>query len=136
MKTQNKLFALLLMTLSISCHKDDTDIIPPDYRDKVVGTYDGIKIETTWQDTIVGFNHDTTLVSIRLKKSATDSIVDLCFGPTYEAVSSSFKFVEDEFIPTDNYHAPSLNVTDDSLIIHHQPSLAPNTLDYFTKKTN
>lgn len=135
MRNLKKIFALFIVTAFVACRKEDPINIPADYRDAVVGTYDGIKIYTTFQDTIVGYNHDTTNVSIQLKKSSLDSIVDLCFGPTYENISSSFKFSEGNFIPTDNYHAPSLAVTGDSLIMHHQPGLGYAWYDYFAKKT-
>jgi hypothetical protein len=133
MKVQKTLFILVLATIFISCRKDDAVIIPYDYRDAVVGIYDGIKIHTAWKDTVVGFNHDTTSVSIRLKKSY-DSIVELSFGPTYENVYSSFKYEDGNFSPVMIGHAPSLQIIQDSLIMHHQQGLGPVWDDFFCKK--
>jgi hypothetical protein len=125
----------------ISCKKDnpETKDYPKnvkDYREKVIGEYTGIRVDTYWIDTIVGYGHDTTNVTLILKISQLDSIVDIDFIPPYSVEEFSFKYINEQFISTSNYHPPTLILANDSLYFKHQPGLGPIWTEMFTKKTN
>jgi hypothetical protein len=66
------LFLVLLMLFS--CNPNES-INSYDYRDDVIGTYEGFKVDTRWKDTLVGWTHDTTLTQVIVAKAAEDSMV-------------------------------------------------------------
>ena len=107
-----------ILTGLISCQKD-----PPgstDYRDDITGEYEGIRVDTYWVDTVVGFGHDTSGVLIDLTKSDSDSIIDISFNPPYSSEDFSFTYTDGQFIPTTGYHPPVLTLKNDSLYFMHQ----------------
>ena len=116
----------------ISCKKDNpkTRVYPQE----VVGDYIGIRVNTYWIDTIVGYGHDTTDVASILTISQLDSIVDIDFNPSYSNENFSFKYTNEQFISTSNYHPPTLTLANDSLYFKHQAGLGPNWTECFTKK--
>lgn len=116
----------------ISCNKDNSIIT--DYRDIVTGDYNGIRVNTYWIDTITGFGHDTSHITLTLEKSELDSIIDISFNPDYPNEDFSFKLVDGEFVSTTYYHPPILKLTDDSLYYRHQAGLGPIWTECFTKK--
>jgi hypothetical protein len=128
---------LLLLLLGIffgliSCDKDNSE--PRDYRDIVIGDYSGIRVNTYWIDTIVGFGHDTSTIILTLAKSNVDSIIDISFNPDYSNEEFSFKLYDGQFVSTTYYHPPILKLTNDSLYFKHQAGLGPIWTECFTKK--
>lgn len=129
------LFIFLSLSLVIiSCKKDNVQNPTSDYRDGILGDYTGIRIYTHWQDTIVGFQSDTTLITLRISKGNTDSTIQILSSPDYVQTWAEFNYSNELIICTDNYHPPLVTKEQDSLKVHWQPSLAPNTFDYKTKK--
>lgn len=116
----------------ISCDKDTLET--KDYRDIVIGDYNGIRVNTYWIDTIVGFGYDTSNIILTLTKSEMDSIIDLSFNPDYSIEDFSFKFENGQFISTAYYHPPILKLTNDNLYFKHQAGLGPIWTECFTKK--
>jgi hypothetical protein len=131
--TMKKRFLVLgLLFGIISCNKDNS---LKDYRDIVTGDYNGKKVRTYWIDTIVGFGHDTSNITLTLSKSNVDSIVNLSFDPAENSNNDfTFKLVDGEFVSTTFYHPPILKMSNDSLYFKHQAGLGPYWTECFTKK--
>ncbi|NLF41583.1 MAG: hypothetical protein GX587_02700 [Bacteroidales bacterium] len=127
-----RIFLLLGMVfLFASCEEESNDLT--DYRDDVVGSYFGISVYTCWQDTIVGYSHDTTDVIVNIAKEEEDSLIRLSF---YQSTSSSFsfKYINGNCISCITFHAPVLKIQNDSLYFKHQPGLGPYWDECFAKK--
>lgn len=130
MKTKLFLFGLLIGL--VSCEKDKTEI--NDYREEITGGYAGIRVNTYWVDTIIGYGHDTSDAIITLTKSGQDSIVDIGFNPLYSNEDFSFKYIDGLLISTSGYHPPTLSIDNDSLYFKHQAGLGPNWTEFFAEK--
>lgn len=115
------LFFVLLMLFS--CKPDEPSY---DYRDAVIGTYEGIKVDTRWRDTIVGWTHDTTLTQVVVAKAAEDSVVTV--------IGYNFILRNGEFITLPDYHPPQITRFLDSLYIYHHPVLGPWFIEYYVNK--
>ena len=118
---------------STSCKKDNLET--NDYLEEVVGDYMGFIVNTYWIDTIVGYGHDTMDVTLILTIAEPDSTVDIEFKPLYSSEDFSFKYVNEQFISTSEYHPPSLTLVNDSLYFKHKAGLGPIWTECFTKKT-
>ena len=118
----------------ISCEKDDSRTF--DYRDSVTGEYKGIRVDTYWKNTYVGYGHDTSSVIINLSKSDLDSIIEISFKPTYVNEKFSFTYIDGTFISTTYYHPPTLTLMNDSLYFKHQAGLGPIWTECFATKHN
>lgn len=128
-----KLFFLGLLLGLISCDKEKTEI--KDYREEITGDYFGIRVDTYWIDTIVGYGHDTSEVSITLTSSdQEDSIVNIAFNPSYSNEDFSFKYNDGKLISTSGYHPPTLSLENDSLYFKHQAGLGPIWTECFAEK--
>jgi len=135
------MFRLIVFTLFflVACDSDlptpkPVPSTPLDPRDSVIGDYVGIRVTRFWVDTIVGFQYDTSSAAVQLKKSSSDSLVDVFFTPIYINTDYSFLFTNGEFIATTNYHAPTLSIVGDSLFYSHQPGLGPFWIEFFARK--
>lgn len=120
---------LAVFLASFSCNKEFDHI--NDYRKEVTGQYSGIRVDTYWVDSVVGYVHDTTTVTIDLVPTIDDSSVAIYFTPEYLTEIFSFHFANGNFQPTTNYHPPLLTVATDSLYFKHQPSLGPQWTEFF-----
>jgi len=129
---RTKLFLLGLLLSLISCEKEKTEI--KDYREQITGNYIGIRVDTYWIDTIVGYGHDTSDITITLTSSVQDSIVDIAFNPSYSNEDFSFKYMDDQLISTSGYHPPTLSINNDSLYFTHQAGLGPVWTECFAEK--
>lgn len=116
-----------------ACKKEDTNSY--DYRDVVIGDFNGIKVHSYWKDTVVGYGHDTTSIQVSLAKSESDSVIDIRFDPGYSSGSFSFKYIGGEFYSTTNYHPPVLELTNDSLYYYHKAGLGPSWTECFCLKS-
>jgi len=129
---RTRLFLLGLLIGLISCDKEKTEI--KDYREEITGDYIGIRVDTYWIDTIVGFGHDSSDVTITLTSSEQDSIIDIAFNPLYSNEIFSFKYVDNQLISTTVYHPPTLSLNRDSLYFKHQAGLGPVWTECFAEK--
>ena len=103
-----------------------------DYRNEIVGNYIGIRVNTSWINT-VGWDRDTSDIVVTLSKSRSDSIIDISFDPDYwSSTQFSFKYKDGQFKATTYYHAPTLSLSNDSLYFFHQPGLGPIWMQCFT----
>lgn len=127
-----KIFLLLGMAfLFASCEEESNDLT--DCRDDIVGTYFGINVYTCWQDTIVGYRHDTTDVIVKVVKEEEDSLIRVSFNQTTNAFFS-FKYRNGNCISCTTVHAPVLEIKNDSLYFKHQPGLGSYWDECFTKR--
>jgi hypothetical protein len=117
------LFLVLLMLFS--CNPNES-INSYDYRDDVIGTYEGFKVDTRWKDTLVGWTHDTTLTQVIVAKAAEDSMVTV--------IGYDFLLRNGEFITQPSYHPPLITRYQDSLYIYHHPVLGPWFIKYYVNK--
>ncbi len=129
---KRSLFLFVVLLGLISCKKEFIET--SDYREKITGKYIGIRIDTYWVDTIVGYGRDTSNVTITVTPAEQDSIVDITFTPPYSNENFSFKYVNNKLISTSDYHPPALKINNDSLYFRHQPGLGPYWIECFCKK--
>ena len=112
-----------LLSEIFSCKKESATINKVDERDSVTGTYSGIEI-TYYGDEPPYPKIDTVLKLIKIRKSEQDSIV--CYNYDNDNCDFSFKYHKYVFIPTLDYHPPSLKYSNDSIFFFYQPGLGPN----------
>lgn len=116
----------------LSCTKDELIIDPGS---EVIGSYKGIKVETIWQDTIVGYRQDTVNIMMVLSISELDSIVDLRFSPSFTSTQFSFEYTYGQFISTAYYHPPKMEFRQDTLYFWYKKGLGPGWIECFTLKS-
>lgn len=129
---RTKLFLLLLLIDTISCEKKKNKT--KDYREEITDNYIGIRVDTHCIDTIVGYEHDTSEITISMTPSELDSIVDVAFIPSYSTEDFSFIYLDGQFVSTSDFHPPSLSFIDNSIYFKHQAGLAPIWIECFAKK--
>lgn len=125
---------LFLFIVIFSCTKNTSSntINTFDERDDVIGLYTGIKVETRWQDTVIGYSKDTSNISLMLTKSnSLDSIINVSFS---DGNNYNYKYNAGNFIYQTNYHAPTLTKYIDSLYFYHQPGLGPIWTECFVSR--
>jgi hypothetical protein len=128
------IFTSLILTLVlISCKKP---VVIDDYRNEVIGEYEGFKVSTYYVNPTVGYASDTLPETyiISITKSTMDSIVEAHFNPSYYFQEYSFKFLDGKFFPTTTYHPPVLKIIGDSLYYKHAAGNGPNHVEFFAHK--
>ncbi len=131
MKKKNilNIISIIIIILIISCDKEATSY--PDYRYNILGTYNGIQIDTRLSGTWI---HDTTFASMIISKSTSDSIINLQILSASSNESYQFKYSNNVFTSVLTYHAPQLWLSNDTLFYHIQTTLAPIYGDCICKK--
>lgn len=133
---RNLLIILLFAIGFTNCKKEESNSSTvsnnSDYRNPIIGTYKGVRVNTSWNGSY--FKKDSSDITIKITKSNIDSLIDLNFNPTTTS-SSTFKYTNNNtFVCTSNYHPPTLNISNDSLFYHHQEGLGPIWYDCYAKK--
>jgi|GEM_PF-3220359 len=128
------LLTLVLATVA-GCKKDPTKTPPPiPYFQHIMGDYGGIRVNTHWVDTVVGYAHDSSAIVISLIDEGHDSVVSLAFNPPYASEQFSYAFSQGVLIPLSHYHPAVLSISNDSLYFRHQPGLGPYWTECFAFK--
>ncbi|KAB1064374.1 hypothetical protein [Salibacter halophilus] len=129
-KIKHLVFLLSFLIYLTSCQKDEKKpkaIETVDYRDKIVGDYEGIYVYSSYDDNNDTLSHDTNDVVVTLKKEEHDSLVVAKFDPTLTGSKKSFELTyrNGKLISDIEYHPPSFRFSGDSLYFYYHPVSGP-----------
>lgn len=116
-----QIITISLILILISCGKEDR------IKD-FTGDYSGIKVLNSWSQT-TGFTKDSSNVVLSLNK-IVGSKVKLSFNN----LNYTFKYKNGSFSSTEDGHAPTLEIINDSLYFRYQAGLGPIYTQCFAKK--
>jgi len=133
-----KTILLILVLAAVGgCKKDPTKTPPPiPYFQQIMGDYGGIRVNTHWVDTLVGYAHDSSAIVVSLVDEGHDSVVSLVFNPPYAGGQFSFSYSQGMLSPLSHYHPAVLSISNNSLYFWHQPGLGPYWTECFAFKLN
>lgn len=119
-----------LLLFLISCNTNNP-FTRRDYRDGVIGNYEGFLVKTQWRDTSY-WSHDSIPISVELLKGTGDSIITC--KSSYNTFD--FKYTSQYNFIINGYHAPTLTVSNNHLRLHHQPGLGPYWVEIYADKVD